>query len=170
MVCRCQRAQELGSSLPVGEDVQSAVSDRLPQGWPLFVSEPLPLPFCRDFQSGCQPGTAAGRQLQGCTYVSRTCGCCDSSAESSGNRGKERGWTPQCTLPASSLVCDQCGLCHRSVPVLEWQKRAPACAQWKWVTRSCLVFHLYLRVLILRCFWALRNPVCYPESIVPSQH
>lgn len=109
----------VSASVPVGEDVQSVVSDHLPQGWRLFVSEPLLLPFRRDFQCSRQSGAGAERQLQGCTYVLGTCGCCDSSAESGGNSGEERGRTPQCALPASSLVCEQFGLRSRNVPVLE---------------------------------------------------
>lgn len=99
--------------------MQCCVSDHLPQGWWVFVSELLLLPFSSDFQSVHQPGMGAERQLQGCTYNLRTCGCCDSSAEPCGNSGEEHGWTLQCALPASSLVCDQFGLHHRNVPVPE---------------------------------------------------
>lgn len=120
----------------------------LPQGWRVFVWEAMLLPFRRDFQRSRQPGTGAERQLQGCTYVSRTCGCCDSSAEPGGNSGKERGRTPPCALPASSLVRDRFGQRHRNVPVLEWQKRA-ACAQWKWVASSCLAcFRFYFALFL----------------------
>lgn len=98
-VGRCQHPQELDSPLPTLQNLlESVLFHRLPKSQWVFVSEPLSLPFSHDFQHSLQPGTGLRGGCEAARTLREHTAAVGSSADSTGNSGHERGWSPRDAL------------------------------------------------------------------------